>query len=55
MEKEIDKVLDELEKKYNMLISDWIPTDDGKMRKAVDENKRSLFRDAILEGINKTL
>jgi len=53
MEKEIEKVLNELETKYKMLISDWIPIDDGRMKREIDENKRSLFRSAILEAIDK--
>ncbi len=53
MKKEEQIIMEELEKKYWMLISDWIPTDNGKMKKQINKNKRSLFRSAILEGERK--
>ena len=30
--KQIEEVLNELETKYKMLISDWIPVDGGRMK-----------------------
>jgi hypothetical protein len=44
-EKEIKKILD----KYSTLYTDWIPADNGRVKKTINEDKKYLFLRALLD------
>jgi hypothetical protein len=44
-EKEVKKILD----KYSSLYTEWVPLDDGRVKKTINEDKKYLFLRALLD------
>ena len=49
----INKVLKEFDKLAKTLFGDWVPQDNGKMRRVIDENKYELAKDFLTKALQK--
>jgi hypothetical protein len=49
MNKKMLREVNEILERYSVLYTDWVPFDDGRVKKVVDENKKDLLLAAFLD------
>jgi len=49
MRKKTLREVNEILERYSVLYTDWVPFDDGRVKKVVDENKKDLLLAAFLD------
>lgn len=46
--KQVQEILEILDK-YSILYTEWVPSDDGRVKKTINEDKKYLFLRALLD------
>jgi len=49
MNQKTNKIINEILNQCSVLYTDWVPADDGRIRKVVDENKKDLLLAVLLD------